>query len=659
MLRLHAALFLLLVFFLTSCTYTMKIEDGAMAYDRKQYNVAVEMLKKEYRKSDSRIEKGKIAYLLGKSYEALNQGADATSWFKTAYDNQYGVDALRDYAYALKQSEEYTEAAFMFKELGLEIGSPYEYRKDIQACEVAKGWQDEERRAYEVQAHPANTSASEYAPVLYGENELILTSDRAAATGDDTYNWTGDEFSDLFVLNLDDNSLSPLPGAVNTEDNEGTVALTPDGQTLYFTRCGAPKGVDAYCQLYESKKLGDRWGEPTLLLFQTEGVNYMHPAVSADGRMLYFTSDHPEGWGGFDLYRLPLKGAALAKPELLSRSINTPRDEQFPTFDGDTLYFASTGHTGMGGLDIFKTYPFSEDTWASPMNLKPPVNSGSDDFGLVVDRRQASQEKDVLYKGYFTSRRGEAGGDDLYEFSRVQLPPEPKPDPNENIVYRNVLDVYVVEKIYDEPGNPNSKVLGRRPLPGATIRVELGRNERTLEVDEDGKISLELKENALYRFYASKDGYLNNDDRFNSRGLTQDPAEPEKTYELEIVLDEIFVNQEIVLENIYYDFDESYIRDDAKPTLNELADILRRNPDISIQLGSHTDCIGNNNYNQNLSRDRAQAAVDYLINDAEIAADRLSAVGYGEEQPAVDCLCSRCTDEQRQANRRTTFQIVE
>jgi outer membrane protein OmpA-like peptidoglycan-associated protein len=177
-------------------------------------------------------------------------------------------------------------------------------------------------------------------------------------------------------------------------------------------------------------------------------------------------------------------------------------------------------------------------------------------------------------------------------------------------------------------------------------------------VGEDGFFTLELAENSDYFFLASLEGYLANSTRFSTKGIAKDPANPIQKYEVEIVLDKIFRNREIVLENIYYDYDKWDIRPDAEPTLNRLADVLRQNPGIRIQLGSHTDCRGNNNYNEDLSQKRAQSAVNYLIGKG-IDAGRLGALGYGETQPAVDCACSSCTESEHQSNRRTTFKIVE
>lgn len=634
----------------------MKIQDGEMAVERKQYAVALPMLKKEFSKAKSRIEKGKIAYLIGQSYDALHQGPDAINWYKIAYDNQYGIDAFRDYAYALKQDEQYAEAAIVFKELGLEIGSPYEYRKEITSCEVAAAWKAEERQAYEIEAMPFNSAASDYSPVLMNVEELIFTSDRNTSTGDDNYNWTGKSFSDLFVTNLKSQEVRLFNSTINTEANEGTITFSPDQNTIYFTRCDAPKGIDAYCKIMSSTKMLDGgWAPPQILAFQNPEINYMHPSLSTDGQTLYFSSDDDEGWGGFDIYSIKINGDKFEEPKRLSRSINTPADEQFPQMDNDTLYFASNGHTGMGGLDIFKSHQLASGNWSPPWNLKTPINSGSDDFGFIVNRYATAADGKTLEAGFFTSRRGAVGNDDIYSFQRIKVPPPPVV---ENVVYKNILDVYVLEKIYTDPTNPNSKTIGRRPLPGAKIIVKIGKDERTFEIDESGKISLDLQDNKRYNFFASKEGFLNNEDKFSSYGLGKDPNQPEQLFEVEIVLDKIFIDQEIVLDNIYYDFDQSYIRSDAEPTLLELAELLERNPTIRIQLGSHTDCRGGDQYNEDLSRRRAQAAVDFLIQNG-IDAGRLEVRGYGESKPAADCLCNRCTEDQHQANRRTTFKILE
>lgn len=268
----------------------------------------------------------------------------------------------------------------------------------------------------------------------------------------------------------------------------------------------------------------------------------------------------------------------------------------------------------------------------------------------------------MIHKGYFTSTRDEGNGlDDIYSFEKLVPPPPPPKDTTKEIppiVYSMTLNGYVLEKIYENPTDPNSRVLGRKPLNGASVQITINGKSETVKVGENGLFELNLTEDTNYDFFASNEGYLNNDERFSTKGISKDPNEPERLFEVEIVLDKIFKNQEIVLDNIYYEFDKADIRNDAKPTLNELADLLSQNPDIKIELAAHTDCKGPAAYNQDLSARRAKSAVDYLVS-AGIEDTRLSSRGYGKSSPAVDCVCARCTDEENQANRRTTFKIID
>jgi len=407
-----------------------------------------------------------------------------------------------------------------------------------------------------------------------------------------------------------------------------------------------------------SRKIGDSWNVPVVLNFVKEEVNYGHPAISADGNTLYFSSNDPDGWGGYDLYASTRVPEGWDEPQLMNRGINTPHNEQFPFVDRDTLYFASSGHTGMGGLDIFKTYRLANGSWSPVYNLKPPINSGGDDFGFIIDARKDNRG-DIIQEGYFTSTRNNGrGNDDIYYFYKQIPPEEPIVETTPPDAYKLLLDGYVLEKNYQTPGDPNSKVLGRKPLDSATVEILFNEQIKKVTVGEDGYFNLELEESTDYYFLADKEGYLKNENRFSTKGIGKDPNRPVQTFEVEIVLDRIFTNTEITLENIYYDFDESFIRDDAKPTLDELAQNLLLNPNIQIQLASHTDCRGNDRYNEDLSQRRAQAAVDYLISRG-VQADRLIAKGFGESNPSVDCLCSRCTEDEHQQNRRTTFAIIE
>ena len=657
-------LFIALLLSVAACTYVQKVQDGETAYDRKQYAVAIDLLKKEFKRAKARTEKGEIAYKIARSYTEMHQDGNAVDWYLNAYNNAYGVDALKGYAYALKTAGQYEEAAAAFKNLGIEIGSPYEYRREIQSCQLAQEWlEEEDQNGYTISPLPFNTQRAEYAPTPAKNGDLIFTSDRSSAAGDEVYNWTGRSFSDLFILPAGEDQVRSFDAELNTPSNEGTVTFNEDYSEIIFTRCyDGQEYADQYCKLVQSNFVDGAWTVPEPLNFIEQQVNYGHPSLSKDGNTLYFASDHPEGWGGYDIYRTERTTEGWEAPRLMSRIINSEGNEVYPFIQADTLYFSSDHHPGMGGLDIFKTYQFSNGKWAPLVNMKPPLNSSADDFSFVIREDLPDRKPEILFEGYFSSNRaGGSGEDDIYKVEKRYVAPPVVPDTveKEPIVYKMNLVGYVLEKIYEDPNNPNSKILGRRPLSDSKVDIVIpGRADRSINVGEDGRFELELDSELDYRFLASKEGYLNNSTRFSSKGISPDDTNPELTFEVEVVLDKIFANREIVLENIYYDFDKYFIRDDAKPTLNALANTLRQNPNIKIQLASHTDCKGSPRYNENLSQNRAESAVRYLIEQG-IDADRLSAIGYGESKPAVDCACSRCTPEEDQANRRTTFTIVE
>ncbi|MCB0543152.1 MAG: OmpA family protein [Saprospiraceae bacterium] len=669
------ALIILSVFcslFLVFCTYTLKIKDGHTAFDRKQYAVATPLLSREFDRAKTRTEKGRLAFELAESYRQQGLDEQSLEWYKTAYDNNYGPEALKGYAYALKKLERYAAARDAFKDLGIEIGSPYEYRREITACNVAEGWLKEATdNGWKVESAAFNSPQNDFSPVFYRDGRLVFSSDRAMSNSEESYKWTGNKFMDLFIVEPDGASPQIFDSGLNTAGNEGTAAFSADGREMFFARAvGAYKGDDAYCKIYVAEKTGDRWGDPRPLPFQKEKINYLHPALSPDGNTLYFSCNDPEGWGGYDLYAVQ-RNTKMENgwdfPKLLSRNLNTPGNEVFPVVDSDTLYFASDGLPGMGGLDIFRSYRSARNAWAPPINLKSPVNSGADDFAFIVDYNARTEPRpskpgDLIRAGFFTSNRPDGrGGDDIYRFEqRVPPPRPPKVDtvPAKPLVYKMVLEGYVLEKIFSVSNDPNSKVLGRKPLAGASVQVDVNGKKETFLVKDDGFFRMELEENTDYAFTASLKEYLTNKARFSTRGIARDPATPEQTFEIEIVLDKIYHNREIVLENIYYDYDKWDIRPDAEPTLNRLAEVLKQNPGIRIQLGSHTDCRGNDRYNEDLSQKRAQSAVNYLISKG-IDANKLSAVGYGETQPAVSCICTRCTESEHQANRRTTFKVVE
>lgn len=647
-----------------ACNYTQKITDGRTAVELRRYHEAVPLLDKEYASEKSRVARGQIAFLLGESYRRQHQPDKALEWYRQAYDLGFGPKALRHYAEGLMQTERYKEALLAYQELGREIGSRYQYRRQVQAAQQAIDFDEARQALYSVtEREELGLGGNTYAASFAGEDLVLLSADERASAGKQApqpYAWTGRTFSDLYLQPLGGGGAEPLVGRINGPFNEGAAALSPDGQMIVFTRCAPMADEPGYCRLMWAERDGEAWSEPQLLSFQDGDYNYVQPAWSADANLIYFASDDPDGFGGYDLYvteRVPPND--WSAPTRLPRSINTSADEHWPSLRGDTLFFASNGHAGFGGLDIFRTYAFGSDSWAAPYNLLPPVNSGGDDFAIAFAKTTTDDRGPIAL---MTSNRG-AGLDKIYTLGPP--PPRPEdPEPPDTLAKDTVartpvwtLVVTVVEPILSDPTDPTSGVLGARPLETALLRVEPEGGGALLN-SAPGVFELEVEPDRRYRFLASADGYLSRDGGFSTAGMEKQPGGRDQTFELEIELGKVYANREIALDNIYYDLDAADIRADAEPTLRALARDLQLNPDIRIRMGAHTDCRGGDAYNRDLSQRRAESAVQFLV-DQGVAATRLEATGYGEDVPLTDCACSRCTEDEHQLNRRTTFMVLE
>jgi peptidoglycan-associated lipoprotein len=667
------AFFIAVIFFLVpSCKVEEKIIDGETAFERKQYAKAAELLTAEYNKSKITSERGKKAYFIGESYRIINDVDNAKEWYLKAYDAAYGADALKGYAFSLKQLEEYTEAIAQFKELGSEIGDPYEYQREIVACRQAASWAKAKKDSeYKIDLLDFNSRTADYYPVPFKDDQIIITSDRQTSTGEKMYQWTGNNYSDLFLVDLKNDRISNFSESINSPYNEGTITFNKDFTEAFFSRCGDDsKDAIQYCKLMYSQLINDQWSKPEVLPIVEKGINYGHPALSADGKRLYFSTDHPDGLGGFDIYETRKTSEGWSEPKNLGAAINTVGNEVSPFIDKDTLYFASDYHVGMGGLDIFKTSKMGDNNWGPLQNLRAPINSGADDFSFVVDYRKVEKDPRVIHTGYFTSTRKDGkGNDDIYKFTKM-LPPPPVVVPidttttpvaikNEpKIEYQLLLAGKVVEKVFTNPQDPNSTVTGKAAIPKANVQVNFRDTTFSVTTNDKGEFEIELEAQQAYFFTGTKEDYLSKDVSFSTRGIENDPKNPTQRFTLEIELDKVYKGIDIVLEGIYYDLDQADIRPDARPVLNNLANLLLRNPSIRIELASHTDCQGSPTYNQQLSQKRAQSAVNYLIQKG-ISPDRLSAQGYGENQLLTDCVCTRCSEEEHQLNRRTAFKILE
>ncbi len=666
------------LFSVTSCKLFEAPIDAATAYENKQYAVASKLLIEEYNKESDLIKKSNIAYKIGESFRMTNNTKNAETWYAKALDYSTEPAVFFKYGLMLKANGKYKEAIVNFREYAL--SNPIDAvraTKERQACQQALEWEKEPTDYKILPLQGLNSTASDYAPVLYVDNQLVFTSDRSESMGEDEFGWTGNKYSDLFVANLLNEVTYDLPvqfgDSINTAFNEGVVSFTSDYSTIYFTACGSPHEKDDFCQIYVTTKgEGGKWKVPVqVVLFEADTINVGHPYITPNGKELYFAADAPDSYGDKDIYMSSITPEGLwSYPKNLGPEINTEGYEGFPYIGTDgRLYFASNGHYGMGGLDLYRA-DREKKGWTNIQNLKAPINSSADDFGIVFFPYIEPEMMDkVEAMGYLSSaRNGGKGADDIYKFV-LEIPEEPPvviidtipPTPviPKEPIY--VLEGKVFQKILANPDDPNSGVIRRDPIPNAVVEVlGLSANSRIgkrLVTDETGFFSLEVEKETDYKVRASSAGFLAASVNASTKGKTGSPGETVKTY-VEITLDRVFIQKSVTLQNIYYDLDKWDIREDAKPALNQVATVMLENPTIVVEMGSHTDSRGKNPYNLELSQKRAESAVDYLTSKG-IERNRLIARGYGETQLTNGCDDSAtCSEEEHQANRRTTFKVV-
>ncbi len=668
------------IIFISGCKAFEAPMDAATAYEHKQYAVASKLLIEEYNKESNLIKKSDIAYQIGESFRMTNNTKSAESWYTKAMDYSSEPMVLFKLGQMLKANGKYKEALVNFREYAL--NNPIDAvraTKERQACQQALEWQKETTDYKIIPLQGINSMASDYAPVLYVDDQLVFTSDRSESMGDNQFGWTGNKYSDLFVAKLLNEVTYNIPtqfgDSINTEFNEGVVSFTSDFNTVYFTACGSPHEKDDFCQIYVTTKGAEgKWKVPVqVVLFEADTINVGHPFITPDGKELYFAADAPDSYGDKDIYRSTITRDGLwSYPKNLGPEINTESYEGFPYIGTDgRLYFASNGHYGMGGLDIYRA-DREKKRWTNIQNLKAPINSSADDFGIMFfPYIEPEMMEKIEAQGYLSSaRNGGKGGDDIYKFV-LEIPEEEEPPvvvvdtvppppivPTEPIY---VLEGKVFQKILANPNDPNSGVVRREPIPNAVAEIlGLSANSRMgkrLITDDQGFFSLEVEKETDYKVRASSAGFLAASVNATTKGKTAAPGETVRVY-VEITLDKVFIQKSITLNNIYYDLDKADIREDAKPPLNDVARVMLENPMLVVEMGSHTDSRGNNDYNRDLSQRRAQSAVNYLISKG-VERGRLIARGYGETQLVNDCEDGvSCEEEEHQKNRRTTFKVV-
>lgn len=614
-------LFLILMIGMSSCGVNARIRKADRKYAIGEYYEASEMYRQVYRRipSKDRALRASVAFKQAESQRILNNSRAAAA-YKNAIKYHYPDSIMYlHYAQVLQYQGKYKEAIKQY-DIYLEA-HPQDYvaMAGKYGCTQAETWKKQASRYKIALAKEFNEKrTSNFAPAFLTEDgdALVFTSNRqerstdkkkkirtSPVTGVATFNLystrknAAGEWEDIMLCEgLYQEPESQEDGEQNKTGTAelGVCCFSPDGKTMYFTYSCPVNGQDLGAKIYTSTRASGEWGEgQELRLFADSSITVGHPALNAHGDTLYFVSDAPGGYGGKDIYMAILDGSNWGEIQNLGPQINTADDELFPHYRADgRLYFSSKGHPGVGGLDIF--YAVRRDSVWDLFNMGAPFNSSNDDFGITFAGTSEN--------GFFSSNRGQKRGyDQIYSFT---LP---------------AMEFIVEGTILDTKGEA---------IADATIRLvgDDGTNVKA-QVRRDGTYRLKLNKDTRYAMLATARGYLNAQQQMSTQGLNDS-----HTYKYNFTLP--LISKPVKMTNIFYEFGKWTLTSNSEQGLNELVKLLNDNPNITIELAAHTDMVGNNDANKQLSLRRAQSVVDYLIQHG-IKADRLTPVGYGEEKPVV------------------------
>ncbi len=644
-----------LLVFTVCCSLPVVAQIGAAnrLFEQYKYSQAAERYLKAFDSKDIEIQKN-VASRLGDCYRFMNDMEKARKWYAKAVS--YAGTDPENYYYlgiALRTLKQYDEAKENFQRYSSLVPDDTRGKTYAGYCEHIDEWDNMMSQVEIRNVAELNTEYSEFSPEFY-QDGIVFASDRDFDRVDDRkYLWTNNGYLDLYASTpeyyndfwSEMDEPEALSASFNQMYHDGPISISEDGSIAVITRTIAEKsakGSDGIhtdvLKLFYKENIQS---EADFIPFPYNSSEYSvgHPALSPDGSQMIFSSNMPGGEGESDLYLTDFIDGTWSEPVSLGTVINTFGNEVFPFWANETtLYFASDGHMGYGGLDVFQS-TFINGEWTKPTNLMQPINSSYDDFGIVFSKNGTS--------GFFSSNRpGGKGSDDIYAFK------------NYGEVYDSVVE-FTDNKVLISGFVKDESTL--EPLEDATVFIynTTEGKVRITKTNASGYYEAEANEDDLYVVKAMMSEYF--DDCLNFRVEEDDlfTADNVSMYEAprDLLLWKYEIDQVFKVENIYYDLDKWNIRDDAKPHLDELVRLLKQYP-ITIELGSHTDSRASDEYNEELSQKRAESVVRYLVLKG-INSARLTAKGYGETMLVNRCADGvECTEEEHQANRRTEFKIT-
>jgi len=622
-----ATLAFMFIAILWSCSSNYHIKKGNLYYDNLAYSSAITHYQKAYAKTNDATVEERLAA----SYYKTNNIPAAEDTYKKAISREgHSPKLYFNYAKILMEMNKHNEAIPYFKKYLAAYEDDLFAEMLLASC-VSINDRYRDTTLYELQSIKANEFVNAFSVIEYQEG-AVFVADKEVFRGRKTSQWTGNSYLDLYEIQKDEDGYwmdaKILKGDINGRFHEGPASFSKDGNTVYFTRSNYFKrkmkvneANENNLKIFKATLVDGKWKNLVEFPYNSDDYSVGHPTLSDDEKTLYFVSDMPGGQGGTDLYKSELVDGAWSKPENLGTIVNTKGNEMFPYIHADdALYFSSDAHNSMGGLDVFITY-FNGEVWAQPENLNYPLNSTKDDFGYNVSKKNSSV-------GFVSSSRTDA--DKMYTYKKN--PPK--------------FNLYGVAR---EKGT-------QRRVQGVTVEITNTKTGKVISMESDakGEFKLKLEPESAYDLYCTKKGCFTRTDKISTLGLKYS-----QNFYADFEVEPIVIDKPIVLENIYYDFDKWDIRPDAALELDKLVKLLKDNPSIEIEMSSHTDSRGNDQYNLVLSDKRAVAAVKYLIANG-IDENRLTYKGYGEKKLVNHCANDvKCTRAEHQLNRRTEFKVTK
>ena len=628
--KIHIALFILTIS--TQLMVGQNLRRANHLFETRAYLDAAELFLNETPKNQEIYEK------LGDCYYFNTKMNKAAQWYKKllqTYEAKVSPTYFYRYSQALKGIKNYKEADQWFQKYNKQ--QQLTSSENIQTIPFFEELNTSIKTQYNIQKLAVNSKGSDFGVSFYN-NKIVFASTR---TQGKLYNWNKQPYLDLFEATINDlgeaSNVTALPNTINTKMHESNAVFTKDGKTMYFTRNNflkGKKGKDGkkvtHLKIYKAELINDKWKNITELPFNSDQYSVEHPALSTNEKQLYFSSDMPGTIGSFDLFVVDINNGNFGTPKNLGATINTKQREQFPFISSNnTLYFASNGHFGLGGLDIFKS-TITNQKFSKPSNLSDKINSSLDDFSFVIN--------DELGIGYLSSNRtGGAGDDDIYRFTKKER--------------------YFVSGLVQ---NKNNLEL----LPGASVTLlsDTATLISDIVVGMNAFYSLEIEKNKTYKLKATQKLYLPYEVIFSTDSQGNINKNIQLLLELYTDVDKEIVDKDgktqIEINAIYFDFNKWNITSSAAFELDNIVAIMKKYPDMVIEIGAHTDCRGTDDYNLKLSKKRATSVQTYLESKG-ISSANIKSVGYGETQPLNHCITDdMCKEEEYNINRRCEFVIV-